>query len=160
MKSLVRLSFTCGPPLPCTSVSGLSCKWICLENERNERQREEWEMELIARGHGDNDFFMDPVGVEWPWRLVLVFFFSLGKESEWMWGWTLHGTGAFTEYVNAFFFLRQRPTCQQRFQMTHFVFTQCKFAHRVVRSRWLSGAPHMLDKRTYNLLMISKHCDT
>lgn len=37
-------------------------------------------MELIARGHGDNDFFMDPVGVEWPWRLVLVwFFFRWGK---------------------------------------------------------------------------------
>lgn len=37
-------------------------------------------MELIARGHGDNDFFMDPVGDEWPWRLVLVcFFFRWGK---------------------------------------------------------------------------------
>lgn len=61
------------------SVSGLSCKWICLKNERNERQREEWEIELIAAGHGDNDFFMDPVRVKWPRRLVgLVFFFWKG----------------------------------------------------------------------------------
>lgn len=35
--------------------------------------------------------------------------------------------GAFTECVNAFGFTT-RSTCQQRFQMTHFVFTQCKFA--------------------------------
>lgn len=106
------------------SVSGLSCKWICLKNERNERQREEWEIELIAAGHGDNDSFMDPVRVKWPRRLVgLVFFF----EREWTWGWTSQPTGAFIRHVNAFGFMT-RSTCQQRFQMTHFVFTQCKFA--------------------------------
>lgn len=32
-------------------------------------------MELIASGHGDNDFFMDPVRVKWPRHLVGVFFF-------------------------------------------------------------------------------------
>lgn len=35
--------------------------------------------------------------------------------------------GAFAEYVNASAFMT-RSTCQRRFQMTHFVFTQCKFA--------------------------------
>lgn len=30
-------------------------------------------MELIASGHGDNDFFMDPVRVKWPGSLVWLF---------------------------------------------------------------------------------------
>lgn len=32
-------------------------------------------MELIASGHGDNDFFMDPVRVKWPRHLVCFFCF-------------------------------------------------------------------------------------
>lgn len=36
-------------------------------------------MELIASGHGDNDFFMDPVRVKWPRHLVGVCFFFFLK---------------------------------------------------------------------------------
>ena len=32
-------------------------------------------MKLIASGHGDNDFFMDPVTVKWPRHLVCFCFF-------------------------------------------------------------------------------------
>lgn len=40
-------------------------------------------MELIAAGHGDNDFFMDPVRVKWRRHLVEVFFFFLkGNERK------------------------------------------------------------------------------
>lgn len=35
-------------------------------------------MELIASGHGDNDFFMDPVRVKWPRHLVWFFFLKGG----------------------------------------------------------------------------------
>lgn len=38
-------------------------------------------MELIAAGHGDNDFFMDPVRVKWP-RHLRVFFFLKGNERK------------------------------------------------------------------------------
>lgn len=76
-------------------------------------------MELIASGHGDNDFFMDPVRVKWPGHF---FFFVKGLNVR----VNVTLKGAFTEYVNAFGFMTG-STCQQRFQMTHFVFTQCKF---------------------------------
>lgn len=83
-------------------------------------------MELIASGHGDNDFFMDPVRVKWPGHFVCFFFLLFLKGVNVRVNITLNR--AFTEYVNAFGFMTG-STCQQRFQMTHFVFTQCKFAN-------------------------------
>lgn len=81
-------------------------------------------MELIAPGHGDNDFFMDPSQSQMA-QASCGSFFEKGRNG--CKGEHYVEQGAFAEYVNASAFMT-RSTCQRRFQMTHFVFTQCKFA--------------------------------
>lgn len=121
------------------SASGLSCKWICLENERNERQREEREIELIASGHGDNDFFMDLVGVKWPGYPVCFVFFIFLKGGKNVRVNITMNRGIYWICKCIWFYdrvympitLPNDPLCIHAMQI----------CHRIVRSRWLSGAP-------------------
>lgn len=49
-------------------------------------------MELIASGHGDNDFFMDPVRVKWPGPFLVLQKVVMNTRVN----------ITFIEYVNAF----------------------------------------------------------